>query len=75
MYADWHAPYDDGFRSTEELEAIRRSKALSELAGLRLYGPREKYLRQLKRCMKYGPAIVAEAKRIRKWGDVKSPKF
>lgn len=75
MNADWYTPHDDGFRTTEEIKAARRAGDLKDLTEYRLYGPREKYLRQLKHCMKYGQTIVVEAKRIRKWGSVKKPDF
>lgn len=80
MMTDWWESPSDGFRTQEELENDRRWSDLQKLGELRLYqyakpGNRVKYLRQLKRCMKYGKAFVDEARHIRKWGEVKKPKF
>jgi len=81
-YIDYNPLCDiDGLPHIKTDDEIR-AEELSKLSHLRTavrFGyknaNRPAYLRQLKRCMKYGHKFVLEAKRIRKWDGVKPPKF
>ena len=81
-YGNYDPNYDsDGFPHVKTESEIRMDE-ISKLENLRTavrFGykdaDRSAYLHQLKRCMKYGQTFVNEAKRIRKWENVKKPKF